>query len=161
MATGGEGTFFELDQARTDWAAGTLVLDDDEITERATASEGWVGVVALVVDDAGSNQVLIADLSVGVPEPGVWLQGRFLPTDSEPVSKAGWGTLVADDDAPWGLRLTNLTGPGIPDRSDPYGTTGVRCASPVGGPLDLAWLAQGVCTRSDLVGHRVSFGHVP
>lgn len=162
MATGGAGTFFELDDATADWASGTLVLDDEDVEERVVGPSGWTTFAALVVDDHSHNQVVIADLSVGEPVTGITYDGRFLPADSVPDSHVMMGTLVADDDAPWGLGLTDVTPWEVQaPHADPYGTRELDCDGPTSGPLDLDWLSQGVCARADLVGHRVVIGINP
>ena len=140
MATA--GTFFELDRHTTDWAAGDLRLDDEEIDDgRSTLEAGWVTVVGLALGEPGETRFGATDLAVGDPGPGIWTGGRFVPTDA-PVSWTDGtvvrGTLVADDASPIGLRLTETTVEPTP--VEDYGTSRLSCLVPRNGPFDPAWL---------------------
>ncbi|MEZ4240867.1 MAG: hypothetical protein R3F59_32865 [Myxococcota bacterium] len=164
MATA--GTFFELDRQRTDWAAGDLWLDGDEIDDETVPREdlppGWVTVLALALGDGGEgsdreapSQTTFAarDLAVGLPDPvGVWVAGRFLPSDAPPpAAEQLRGTLQADDDAPSGLRLVGLA-------AEPLGTPGpdLPCDPPLALPFDPAVLLDQRCSRAALDGAEVT-----
>lgn len=156
MATG--GTFFELDRHTTDWAAGDLRLDEDEIDDgRSPLEPGWVTVIGLALGAPGETRFRATELAVGDPGPGVWTHGRFVPTES-PVSfvegEVLRGTLVADDSSPCGLRLTGVTVERETAGADP-GTLALPCLVPRNGAFDPGWLLGQVCGRSDLDGATV------
>lgn len=158
MATGGDGHFLELDAARTDWAAADLTMDDLEIETSVPAPPGPRSLVVLTVDDQGANALFTTELFVGDAQPGVRVADRWMQAD--PLPDAGWAvaTLTADDQAPTGLRLTDVgasAGPG-----EPWGTADIPCA-PADQPFDPDWLFQGRCTRAELVGARVRIEVTP
>jgi hypothetical protein len=153
MATA--GTFFELDRQTTDWAAGDLRLDEDEIEEGRTSLEpGWVTFLALALGEPGETSFLARDVPVGIEPVGLWVGGRFVPTDA-PVSwqpgEAVRGTLAADDASPFGLQLQGATVEPADQVTD-YGTPSLPCLVTRDGPLDPQWWLMGVCARDSSVG---------
>ncbi len=158
MATG--GTFLELDATQTDWAPSTLVLDDLDVEESAPLAPGTVTVLALGLDGTGANAARATDLWVGPPSTGVWLEGRFLPTDAPVASGLASGRLEPDDDSPTGLRWVDVTPAELDSSDDPYATRALPCAGPTDGPFNPSWLFDGRCTRQDVVG-AVVVGVVP
>lgn len=154
MAT--KGTFFELDPHTTDWAAGELALDGDEIDEdvpRSDLAPGWVTFVALTVAGGGETAFLARDLAVGPVPAGVWVGGRFVPTDVP--SAAGpdeqlRGRLTLDDTSPCGLALAI-------DGTEPKDTpSSLPCAIPIDGPFDPDVLLDQRCVRTELDGVSVA-----
>jgi hypothetical protein len=158
MATGG-GTFFELEPGVTDWAAGDLLVDDDEITHRSVLPPGVHSFVALGVDDEGGNAWRVEDVFVGQAPQGLWTPaGRFLATNiGYPGPGLVRGILVADDTAPAGLRLDAAEPVELIDLStdDPYKTEQLACVVAVSGPFDPDWLATQRCLRHQVVGQTV------
>jgi hypothetical protein len=151
MAT--RGTFFELDRHTADWAAGDLVYDGEEIAEgRTTLDPGPITVVALALGEDGETAFLATDAYVGDEPPGLWVHGRFLPTDA-PVDwspgDAVRGTLALDDGSPTGLVLT---GAAVEPVVTDWGTAALACAEPLQGPFDPNWLLTGICERTALDG---------
>jgi hypothetical protein len=156
MATA--GTFFELDRQTTDWAAGDLRLDEDEIEEgQAPISPGWVTFLALALGEPGETSFLARDVPVGTEPAGLWVGDRFVPTDV-PVSwqpgDAVRGTLAADDSSPFGLVLQGATVEPAVQVTD-YGTSALPCLVTRDGPLDPQWWLTGVCARDNSVGIEV------
>ncbi|MEQ1566496.1 MAG: hypothetical protein ABMA64_12715 [Myxococcota bacterium] len=156
MATA--GTFFELDRAAADWAAGDLLLDEDEIDDgRAALPAGAVTVLALALGEPGQTAFRATDLYVGPAPDGVWVEGRFVPTDGPVAFGPGEvlrGTFTADDTSPTGVRLVDAAAePG----SDVFawGTPWLACAVNLDGPFDPNWLLAGVCTRPGIEGIEV------
>jgi hypothetical protein len=155
MHTAPGGTFLELDPTVTDWAAGEVVLDDDELEEAEAGPEGPRTLLALALSptEDGANGWSTRDLFVGPPPPGLWTpSGRFLPAESAPPPGPILATLARDDASPTGLRLDDVA-PAAPD--DPDGTEALPCRDPVSGPFDPDWLLAQRCTRADVVGARV------
>lgn len=157
MATA--GTFFELDPRTTDWVAGELRLDGDEIDEdvpRTETEPGWVTFLALAVGAPGqtafrATDLLVADDPAAVGD-GLWVGGRFVPTDASVAWSEGQqvrGTLAADDGSPCGLRLTAAT-------AEPVGEApALPCAVPTDGSFDPTVLLEQRCTRAELDGATV------
>lgn len=145
MATA--GTWFELDATTADWAAGALVLDDDEVVERDPLPPSLVSGLVLGLQDARTTWRAF-DLAVGPVPEGLWVHGRFFPSD-EPVPEGPvLATLTADDLAPSGLRLRDPV-PVAPGEPAPD----VPCGDP--GPFHPDWLVEGRCTRAELDGQQV------
>lgn len=143
------GTFFELDGSTADWVAARLELDDEQIVRRELFGPGFVTILGLALD--GTPAWTAIDVPVGEFGTGAWAGGRFLPSDA-PVEGAVMATLLADDDSPTGLRLTDVE-PMDPDTD--WGTEALPCAAPVSGPFDPRWLFEARCTRAQVVGARV------
>ncbi len=155
MSTAPGGTFFELDGASADWAAGRLLVDDDEIEEATAGPAGPRTVLALALGPAGdgANAWAARELWVGPAERGVFTaSGRWIGTDADVSGPFVRGTLVADDAAPTGLALVGAET--VADATEP-GTAALPCAAPVSGPFDPDWLLTWSCTRDDVVGATV------
>lgn len=154
MTVGSRGTFFELDATRTDWAAGVLVVDDDDIEARRPLSKGFTTAVGLALDDAGGTATAIRDLVVEEAPTALTTRGRALLVDAVPEEGLVRGRLTADDTSPTGLRLVEARAvrTGDLDADDPYGTRALPCAEPVDGPFDPSWLADQRCLRGALEG---------
>jgi len=155
MAVGGSGSFFELDRSTTDWAAGELVVDGDEVVEQVAAEPGPSTILVLAVDGQGGSDFRAQELWIGPPSTGVVTHsGRWLGTDVPVEGELVRGVLEADDSAPTGLRLMSAEPAALPlPGFDPYGTESL-CES-VLGPFDPSWLLDGRCTRGDLLGETV------
>lgn len=155
MSAGGAGTFLELDRARADWVAGAWAYDDEEVTEATPLAAGWVTGFTLLLDDLGGADYRAWDLPVGVEPIGLFTpRGRFLPAEAPFAGGLVRGTLVADDSAPFGLRLERaamVRRDELP-RVDPFGTSALACEIPVAGPFDPDWLLEGRCLRGALDG---------
>jgi len=152
MATGG-GTFFELDPATTDWAAGDLRLDDDEIEgPREPVGPGPVTVLALwLADDAPTTAFRAADHFVGPIPEGVFTGGRFVPTDAPaPDGPLLRGRLEADPDSPTGVRLVDARA--LDEAPATWSSRGWDCPDAVDGPFDARWLLTQRCTVGDVDG---------
>lgn len=131
----GDGTFLELDALTTDWVAGTLELDEDEVAAREPAVEGPRTVLALVLGSTAAGAARV-DTFVGPAPEGAWIDGRFLPGMLEERCS---GTLFLDDTSPTGMRLADA----VPTTDTPT----VFC-----GGRGLDGLATQHCTRLDLDG---------
>lgn len=127
MAT--EGTFAEQSALETDW--------------KAPKTPGTATVLALLLDDVGGTRWTLTDLHVGDPEAGVWSDDRWFPSDSEVPSGRYDVVFSADDDAPCGVRLTQI---------DPPTHATLPCAPNPTEPFKARWLADGSCARSEVVG---------
>jgi hypothetical protein len=163
MTVGGRGTFLELDNQRTDWAAGDLVLDDLEIEEATPIEPGVFTVLALAVDGAAGNVARAQEHWLGPAEVGFVTAGRWLSADAE-VADASWirATLAADDMSPTGLALVDVTAlDTAPDLTgdDPWQTASLSCAGlsteDRSAPFSPSWLFDSRCTRDDVVGATV------
>lgn len=155
MSTAPTGTFLELDRHTTDWVAGELLIDDDEIEERRADVDGPRTVLALALDptEGGANAWLAHDLWVGQPPAGVrTTSGRWLATDTAVAGPFVQATLAAADDHPTGLQLVGATDV---DPDTDFGTDALPCAVPVTGPFDPDWLLEQRCTRTDVLGATV------
>lgn len=152
------GTLFELDRHTADWAAGDLILDEDEIADGRTTSEpGWVTFLALALGEPGETSFRARDVPVGIAPPGLWVSGRFVPTDTEISWQPGdavRGTLAADDTSPFGLVLQSPTIEPAAEVVD-YGTQDLLCLVTRDGPLDPSWWLTAVCARDGSVGTEV------
>jgi hypothetical protein len=155
MSTSRTSTFLELDADTTDWATGELVLDDLEIESATPLSPGPVTMLALAVNKRGMHRAVAAEVWVGDPEPGIVTRGRWLAAAPEVTGAVISGTLVADDEAPTGLRLEEAAAAAL-DAPDPWGTADLTCNTPVSGPFDPTWLFDGSCARDQVVGRRVA-----
>lgn len=152
MGTG--GTFAELDAHSTDWFAGDVVLDDNEIDSTSTIDAGVYNLLALAFDGVGNTAWMWIDVAVGLDGPLLYTDGsdsdgvggpggRIFAVDAEPMS----GVLAVDvvqDDGAAGIALENVR---VADA--PADGGGDPAASPA---CTLAGLAEGGCTRADLVG---------
>ncbi len=152
MGTG--GTFAELDAHSTDWFAGDVVLDDNEIDSTSTIDPGVYNLLALAFDGAGNTSWMWIDVAVGVEGPLLYTDGsasdgaggpggRIFPVDAEPMS----GVLAADvveDDSPAGIALENVRVAAAPPDGGGDPAANSACT--------LAALAEGGCTRADIVG---------
>lgn len=155
MATAPSGTFLELDRAVTDWAAGDLRFDDDDVEEAVPAEAGVRTVLALALSGRsdGANHWRAREVWVGPPPAGIVTRsGRWIGTDRAVDGVAVQGVLVADDDAPTGLVLRNVEA--VPLDTEP-GTADLPCTTPVSGPFDPDWLLAQRCARSQVVGATV------
>ncbi|MBX2798709.1 MAG: hypothetical protein KTR31_13595 [Myxococcales bacterium] len=159
MATG--GTFFELSPTVADWIASDVLLDSDEFERDPVAmAPSTVTVLGLVLGDGGGTHFLATELHVGDAEDGVWVNGRWMPTDGPVAMSPGEalrGVLEADDASPVGVRLTAAVAEDastIPDGG--WGTSGLDCLVPVSGPFDPSWLLTQWCSRSALIGATVA-----
>ena len=151
MATG-KGSFFETDPRTTDWAAGDLRLDDDEVEgSRETLAQGPVTVIALWLAETDPRTAFRADdLFVGPVADGVFTRGRFLPAADAPKSPWLQGRLQADPESPVGVRLVEVEALG--DAPTTFSSAQWACATPVDGPFDPGWLLGQRCTVSDVDG---------
>jgi hypothetical protein len=148
-STAQPSTFLELDRTTTDWATGTLILDDLEIEEATPMSPGVVTLLALAVDGAGGNGLGAIDIAVGaVDAPTVRVAGRLLGVELAPSAALLQGTLEADDTLPSGLRLADAVAVAAP------AAAALPCAD---GPLfDPSWLLTRRCLRAEVVGATVT-----
>lgn len=146
-----DGQVVELDRHVTDWAAARITVDDDEITEAEALAPGLVTGLALTQDLEGSNHALPFEIPVDLDTRTLRIHARLLPTDTTFPDSTRWvtGRLVAADDSPAGLRLTDAA----PADAD----TPIRQLPCQGSPAlfhpDL--LFTGACARADLVGESV------
>jgi len=155
------GTWFELDPTTADWASADLLLDEGEIDGAVIPlSPGPVTVIAIVVGAPGQTAFAATEVHVDAPGPGLWTQGRWLPTDA-PVDPgpddAVRGTLVAADDSPVGVVLTGATVQDAAEaRAQGWGTDTLACLIAREGPFDPGWFLTQHCGRALADGHEVA-----
>lgn len=156
MATA--GTFLELDAHTTDWAAGQVQLDEDELAAPPEPlAPGHVTVIALLLGPPGEARFHATELAVGPPGDGLWVEGRWLPTDAPIAWSPGdavRGTLIADDASPVGLRLIDAQ-PEPADAVTDWGTPTLACLVSRDGPFDPGWLLTQICGRDGADGRSV------
>jgi hypothetical protein len=151
-----DGSFLELDEARTEWTPGTLTLDEGEIEAARTGQDGVVSWVTLALDDTGRTSTALTDQGVGQALGGQARLGqRWIPIDQ---ALEGWvrATLAPDPRATGGLALVDAEPAPAPDpdQEDPYGWAG-RCAAEAAEPWHPDTLARALCATEDLDGARV------
>jgi hypothetical protein len=155
MLTAPGGTFYELQRTTTDWSAGSVVVDDDEVEERTIDESGPRTVVVLATDHELSNAWVARDFFVGEAGAGMFTSsGRWIAGD---LPDAPFVSLVlaADDGSPSGLGAVDAMAVEPGDGADPYGTESLDCGGLTVGPFDPTWLLELRCTRSEVVGKRV------
>jgi hypothetical protein len=150
------GTWVQQSETQARWYPGQVVFDDeglevvgldDSLPEGHTST--LVGLTHLL---ASGGSVGIVDVHVGtLPEPGAWVDGRWLPGAIE-----GWqvALLTARDDAPLGLVATDVR---AVDEAEAQRTLQSLCSGSDMGPFDPKWLVTGQCLRSELSDRTVSF----
>ncbi len=147
MAVDGVGTFLELEPLITDLADGTLVLDGEDLDAAEPESAEMVSVVALAIGGLGVNRIGVFDLPIGEGPAGLTTSaGRFLPADDDIAAGTYLVELAEDDAAPSGVRVATVAPLGADDPPD------LPCGASVGAPFDPSWLADGRCTRAEVVG---------
>jgi len=130
---GTAGTFSELDAMTTDW--------------KAPKNDGTATLLTLVLDDEGRTQWAATDLHVGNPGLGIWIGNRWIPSDVE-IPPGSYDVEFAPDNlAPSGVRILST---GTPTDTEP------ACTAIVEGPFDPRWVADGRCSRQQLIGTPVS-----
>jgi hypothetical protein len=158
-ATAPHGTFFELDSLRTDWVAGTLDIDGDDIEERLPLADEPLSIFSLLLGESSNTAYRITDLNLGAPTTGLRQEGRWIETDKAipPDFDFVRGLLVSDDDAPTGLLLQEIEGLNATDlpTTDPYGVLALNCDHLSSEPFRLNWLAEHKCNRALVDGHTV------
>jgi hypothetical protein len=141
MSAGGAGTWFELDPWVADWVAGDLVLDDEDVvTAEPLAEPAVVGGLVLVLDGAGATRWRSRDWWVGTPEDGVWVAGRFVPSDVALEAGPVDVVLAPDPAASPGVRVVAVATEAAAD---------LPCAGAAG--FDPEWLLDGRCVVADVV----------
>jgi hypothetical protein len=148
-STAQPSTFLELDQTTTDWATGTLVLDDLEIEEATPMAPAVVTLLALAIDGAGGNGLAALDVAIGEVDPiTLRVAGRLVGVDVSAAGPLLQGTLAADDELPSGLRLVDAVA--VATSTAPA----LACAD---APLfDPSWLLTRRCLRSEVLGATVT-----
>lgn len=155
MTTAPGGTFLELDRQTTDWAAGTLHFDEDEIEEATPDAPAPHTFLALALSEEldGANAWAARDVYVGSSGQGVLTNSqRWLPVDRDVLGPYVQGVLVADDASPTGLALQDARD--VEADVDP-GTATLTCRVAVEGYFDPTWLLDQRCTRSAVVGQTI------
>lgn len=163
MLCEGRGTALELDDASVDLLAEEVTWDDGVVEAREPVDPGLFHALALLRDGAGGNAWSWVDAAIGIEGPLLRHEGRLLPLSqadgadaAERARAAGWAlaTLEASGDEA-GVALVEVTAsPEVDGGPDLSGQDSVACA-PEGQPFRLAWLAEGRCALSDLIGARV------
>jgi hypothetical protein len=134
MAAQPFGRFVEQSPTEASWFA--------ETDAALPLSNGPVTVLVLGLNGAGANDFMSANLWVGEPDQGAWLDDAWVPSNVS-LEPGPWTvTLMADDQSPWGLTIDAVgSSPLVPD-----------CAQ---GAFHPDWLVAGLCTRSQLDGATV------
>ena len=149
MATG--GTLRELDRHATDWFAGTLTIDDEEIASSSAIHAGIWTAVDLVIDGQGGNAWRVVDMGVDAG-PALASADRLLPLDA---AAGGAGSFLATFTATG----ADAGGPGflLSDLEPITDLSGVPaiCGQAAGVAFDPDWLAEGDCGTAELDGLRV------
>lgn len=139
-----DGAFFELDRATTDWAAGDLVFDDEDVVTAAPLAEGPVSFLVLGLAP-GQTAFAPFDVVLGEPPEGIWVNQRWIPSDVPIISGRARVTLAVDADSPTGLRITAAeAAPGA-------AAVAIPCARHAGF-FDPNWLVDGRCLTTDFDG---------
>lgn len=140
-------SWFELEPAVADLAAGVVVVDGDEVIERSSLAEGPLTVLTLAIDGRGGSDFAAFDVHVGPPGAGLWTGGgRWLPGVSPEASGPHEVVLTAVDDAPFGLAAVSVQ-PG-----DGASLPALPCPGATTAALDVHDLVVGRCLRADLEG---------
>ncbi len=163
MQLGDEGTFLELTTSTSDWTPWQLHLDDLEVEEAEPTPDGLRTFVALGLTRGWVRPALLDVFSgpSGESSPlphGLFLSGRFLPTDGPPPADGLVAlTLLADTSSNALLRGTDLQP--VPadelDEDDPWGTEALPCRTPVSGPFDPTWVSGSRCDLAAVDGARI------
>lgn len=150
MATGGQ--FAELDYRTTDWFAGTAVFDTENTVETTTTAEpGIYTLLALVYDGVGNNTWFWLDVAVDVDGPLVYTNGRILLSDSadDGGSQGPFSVEIAEADSTAGFTLAAVA------LVDDASASPELCGTGAGVPFDFGPMAEGWCSRSDMIGQTV------
>ena len=167
MTHGAQGTFLELTKTTADWVPVTLVLDaeDLEVQTKDALDPGLYSMAVVAMDGQGANAWAFFDLSLEQPTDGdddhAWMEhdGRLFDLPGPAFAGGLYRvTLVADDASAWGVSLDDpqpiLVGdPGVYDQAD---LAGCEHPIPTRAPLQLDVLAEGLCSRQQLLGARVT-----
>ncbi len=148
MLGGGVGALLELDDDRADLVRAELAWEEGELADRDDLGDGPLHVLAVALDDAGSNRWLWADAVVGAE--GTWArhEGRLIASDGD--APAGWlAVTLAPGEGLAGVSFTES----VPV-SDLAEQQAPACA-PADLPFRLAWVAEGRCALGDVLGARV------
>ena len=148
MLAGGAGTVLELEEDAADFLAEEVVLEDGEVVERRELGAGSYALLALSLDGEGANRWVWVDVPVGEEEPLWRHEGRLLPGSVDTGSGLVAGTVVEAAGLA-GVALEDLLA--VEDLSE---QEALSCA-PSDTPFRLAWLAEGRCTRPEILGRRV------
>lgn len=151
MGTGGQ--YAEIDAMTTDWFAGTATLDDGEVEESAPLTDGVWPLVALTFDGVGGNTWTYVDAVVGIAGPFLHVDGRVFPVASAEAGEGWWAATLTAADNLTGIMLEDVT-PALDPATDPDAPPPL-CGQVPGVVFDVALLAEGLCTRGDVVGARV------
>lgn len=163
LMAGGLGTALEVEDTAADLFAEEITWEDGEVAERLPDGPGVYHSLALIRDGAGSNAWVWADAAFGAPGAYLRHEGRLLPLDqadgatvATEAASAGWAraTLIASEDAA-GVALTDAAAvPEVDGQPDLSAQDALSCA-PADQPFRLAWLAEGRCALSDVIGATV------
>jgi len=127
MAT--DGRFSEIDALSTNW--------------KAPGKAGVVTFLPLILDDAGQSAWHLSDHHVGEAELGLWVGERWLPSDLVLEPGRYDVVLTADDGSSSGVRVSEAT-PSSGGRLP-------ACAPVAAEVFSLRWLADGSCTRLQVI----------
>lgn len=143
------GTVLELESDTADLLPEEIRFDDGELVYREPLGDGTYTGLALSIDGAGENDWLWVDAAIGAPEqPRLRHEGRLLDADDFVESGLVAATLVEDERL--GVRLASVAA--VDDRSEqePLG-----CMPDGATVFRVAWIAEGRCSRPDVLGARV------
>ncbi len=167
MAAGAAGSFLELDELSSDWLPARLELDEDEVQVSERLQAGIYSAVVLLMDGQGANAWAFTDLSV---DGRTWMDGEeqasllehdgrlfrietALPQDTSLV----YATLVEASSGS-GVALSQVEPASMLPLWDPFGLQALDCSWPLPDqqPFQLDWLAEGRCSRPQVVGARLA-----
>jgi hypothetical protein len=161
MSVGGQGTFLEIDALTTDWLPGEVFLEEEDVKVEVgeELAYGRYGMAVLVIDGRGSTAWRFVDVlwNEGRPWKGAWYEheGRLLASEGTPNGLIEV-EFVRDDDSPWGFHLDHLRPHVAFDEQGPPLFLHPPCEHPVPlrEPFQLDWIAEGLCSREAVLGHR-------
>ncbi len=149
VALGG-GTLLELDAQRADLLPEALEFDDGELVDRRPLDPHLATLLVLALDGSGGNRWQWLTQPMGLDGDWVRHDQQWLDLPGAPISTGLLALTLADIDAETG----SLVIEDAVEVSDLTEQPALDCA-PAGQPFRLAWLREGRCAVSDLIGQRV------
>jgi hypothetical protein len=148
MTAQGLGTPLELDDHTVDHLGEEVVFDDGLVESRTALEPQVYTLLALAIDGAGSNRWRWIDVAIGTSAPLSAVGGHLLDL-GEALVPGLYSVQVSEADDLRGLRFSDPQP--VPDL---LAEMALPCADP-STAFDPAWLIEGRCLRSDVIGLRL------